>query len=113
VLEGGAALEKAAANVSVVRGVLSPERAAAMSARGRDEIDAAGGQPYSAMAMSLVFHTASPFVPTLRADVRQFEVRCLLIAAALDWFLRRQLASLFPPAHWLTRAVYVAILEAM
>jgi coproporphyrinogen III oxidase len=36
VLEGGRVLEKAAANVSVVRGVLSPERAAAMSSRGRE-----------------------------------------------------------------------------
>jgi coproporphyrinogen III oxidase len=67
-------LEKAAANVSVIRGVLSPERARAMSSRGREEVDASGGQPYSAVAMSLVFHSATPFVPTLRADVRLFEV---------------------------------------
>lgn len=39
------------------------------------EVDAEGGQPYSAVAMSLVFHSATPFVPTLRADVRLFEVR--------------------------------------
>jgi coproporphyrinogen III oxidase len=75
VLEGGSILEKAASNISVVRGVLSAERAAAMSARGRAEVDSAGGQPYSAMAMSMVFHAANPFVPTLRADVRMFEVR--------------------------------------
>lgn len=74
VLEGGSVLEKAAANVSVVRGVLSAERAAAMSSRGRAEIDSGGGQPYSAVAMSLVFHTATPWIPTLRADVRMFEV---------------------------------------
>jgi coproporphyrinogen III oxidase len=68
-------LEKAAANVSVVRGILSPERAKAMSSRGRDEIDTGGGQAYSAVAMSLVFHACTPFVPTLRADVRLLEAR--------------------------------------
>ena len=47
VLEGGSALEKAAANISVVAGVLSPERAKAMSSRGRSAIDPAGGQSYS------------------------------------------------------------------
>lgn len=47
VLEGGSVLEKAAANISVVAGVLSPERAQAMSSRGRDAIDPAGGQRYS------------------------------------------------------------------
>ena len=45
-----------------------------MSSRGRSSIDPAGGQPYSAAAMSLVFHARSPLVPTLRADVRVFEV---------------------------------------
>lgn len=74
-LEGGDLLEKAAANISVVRGTLSPARAAAMSGRGRDGIDPAGGQPYSAVALSLVFHAAHPLVPTLRADVRLFQVR--------------------------------------
>ena len=73
-LEGGSVLEKAAANISVVAGVLSKERAAAMSSRGRAAIDPAGGQPYSAAAMSLVFHSAHPRIPTLRADVRLFEV---------------------------------------
>lgn len=74
VLEGGDVLEKAAANISVIKGVLTPERAKAMSSRGRDNIDPEGGQPYSAVAMSLVFHSAHPFIPTLRADVRLFEV---------------------------------------
>mmetsp|Transcript_35986 Transcript_35986/g.113844 ORF Transcript_35986/g.113844 Transcript_35986/m.113844 type:complete len:292 (-) Transcript_35986:908-1783(-) len=69
-----ALFEKAAANVSVVRGTLTPERAKAMSSRGRGNVDIEGGQEYSAAAMSLVFHPASPRVPTLRADVRLFEV---------------------------------------
>lgn len=47
VLEGGAVLEKAAANVSVVGGLLSPARAQTMVGRGRDGIDPAGGQRYS------------------------------------------------------------------
>ena len=74
VLEGGDVFEKAAANVSIIRGVLTPERARAMSARGRPGVDPAGGQPYSAAALSLVFHPRSPMVPTFRADVRRFTV---------------------------------------
>lgn len=74
VLEGGDVFEKAAANVSIIRGVLTPERAAAMSARGRPGVDPAGGQPYAAAALSLVFHPRSPMVPTFRADVRRFTV---------------------------------------
>jgi coproporphyrinogen III oxidase len=76
VLEGGSLLEKAAANISIIRGTLSAARAQAMSSRGRSQIDPAGGQPYSAAALSLVFHAAHPLVPTLRADVRLFQVGC-------------------------------------
>lgn len=57
--------------MSVVRGSLTEQRAKAMSARGRP-VEA--GTPYSAAALSLVFHPASPLVPTLRADVRLFQV---------------------------------------
>ena len=57
--------------MSVVRGSLSKERAANMSARGRG---VAAGEPYAAAALSLVFHPAHPHVPTLRADVRLFKV---------------------------------------
>ncbi|EIE21621.1 Coproporphyrinogen III oxidase, partial [Coccomyxa subellipsoidea C-169] len=73
VLEGGDLLEKAAVNVSIVQGTLTAERAKAMSSRGRG-IDPDGGQAYSAAALSLVYHPAHPFVPTLRADVRCFKV---------------------------------------
>lgn len=73
VMEGGAVLEKAAANVSVVQGLLSRQRAAAMSSRGR-AVDPAGGQEYAAVALSLVFHSATPMLPTFRADVRCFQV---------------------------------------
>ncbi|KAF6249723.1 Coproporphyrinogen III oxidase [Scenedesmus sp. NREL 46B-D3] len=61
-------------------GTLSAARAQAMSSRGRSQIDPAGGQPYSAAALSLVFHAAHPLVPTLRADVRLFQV------AGCSWF---------------------------
>ena len=74
VLEGGDLLEKAAANVSVVKGTLTPERAKAMRERGRDGVDVKGGQTYEAAALSLVFHPRSPHVPTLRADVRVFAI---------------------------------------
>ncbi|GBG61822.1 hypothetical protein CBR_g23778 [Chara braunii] len=71
VLEGGDLLEKAAANVSVIRGVLSGERAKAMSSRGQQ---AQAGQPYFAGSLSLVFHSRHPFVPTFRSDIRYFEI---------------------------------------
>ncbi|KAG5187006.1 coproporphyrinogen oxidase, putative chloroplast precursor [Tribonema minus] len=74
VLEGGRLLEKAAASVSIIHGTLTADRAKAMTGRGREGIDANGGQPYSAAALSLVFHSRSPLVPTFRADVRLFEV---------------------------------------
>ena len=71
VLEGGRLWEKAACSVSVVRGELTKERAAAMSARGQA---VSANQPYFAAACSLVFHSASPMVPTFRSDVRYFKV---------------------------------------
>ena len=60
-------------STTFVRGTLSAQRARAMSSRGRS-IDQEGGQSYSAAALSLVFHPLHPHVPTLRADVRRFEV---------------------------------------
>lgn len=80
VLEGGDVVEKAASNVSVIHGRLTKARAQAMSSRGRDCIDPNGGQEYAAAAMSLVFHSGHPHIPTLRADVRVFEV------AGQKWF---------------------------
>ena len=74
VFEDGEVLEKAAANVSLISGVLTATRAQSMSARGRSNIDPKGGQSYSAAAMSLVFHSANPLIPTLRGDVRLFQV---------------------------------------
>ena len=82
---------QAAVNTTIVAGTLSPQRAQAMSARGRG-IDAAGGQPYQAAALSLVFHSAHPFVPTLRADVRRFQVCCACKHALLGRLRRRRAA---------------------
>ena len=64
---------QAAVSTTFVQGILTAQRAKAMSSRGRS-IDQEGGQRYTAAALSLVFHPAQPLVPTLRADVRRFEV---------------------------------------
>lgn len=69
VLQGGAVFEKAGVNVSVVQGVLSKPRAAAMQSRGRECLP---GTEYKAAALSFVLHAQSPFIPTLRGDVRIF-----------------------------------------
>jgi hypothetical protein len=71
VLQGGNVLEKAGVNVSFVQGILTKERAMAMRSRGR-ECDA--GSVYEAAALSFVLHFQSPFLPTLRGDVRVFAI---------------------------------------
>ncbi|EWM26442.1 coproporphyrinogen iii oxidase [Nannochloropsis gaditana] len=74
VLEGGAFIEKGAVSISIIQGKLSAERAASMSARGRDLGDCSQGDvPYAAAALSLVLHSANPHLPTFRSDVRYFE----------------------------------------
>lgn len=52
-----------------MHGILSEQRAAAMTSRGR--IVKPGSQ-YHAAALSFVLHAQSPFLPTLRGDVRIF-----------------------------------------
>jgi coproporphyrinogen III oxidase len=74
VFTNGDLFEKAAVNVSVIRGILTKTRAETMSSRGRKGINADGGQKYNACALSLVWHPKSPHVPTFRADVRRFAV---------------------------------------
>lgn len=68
-LQQGAIFEKAGVNVSVVRGILSENRASAMRLRGRE---CHPGMSYQAAALSFVCHAQSPFIPTLRGDVRVF-----------------------------------------
>lgn len=74
VIEGGAVVEKGCVSTSFIKGTLTPQRASAMSARGRSGIDAKGGQHFEAAALSLVLHARSPMVPTLRGDARCFVV---------------------------------------
>lgn len=71
VLEGGVLWEKAAASISVLYGHLSQERAESLST---DGVIYKEGEAYRACALSLVFHARSPLVPTLRGDVRLFQV---------------------------------------
>jgi len=73
VLEGGVLWEKAAASVSIIRGKLSKERAESLSSK-ESGIEYQEGEPYRACALSLVFHARSPLVPTLRGDIRLFEI---------------------------------------
>ena len=70
VLQGGALIEKGAASVTHVSGALSAARASALASRGVP--GAVEGAPYAAAALSIVFHSRSPHVPTLRGDVRVF-----------------------------------------
>lgn len=55
-----------ACSVSIIHGELTADRAKAMSGRRNTPYEA--GQKYSAAAISLVFHSSSPLVPTFRAD---------------------------------------------
>jgi coproporphyrinogen III oxidase len=77
VLQGGGIVEKGACSLTLIRrGVLSSERAAAI--RSRQDATAAtikAGDVYSAAALSIVFHSRSPLIPTFRSDVRIFLVQ--------------------------------------
>ena len=83
-IEDGALVEKGAASVSIIYGELTEDRAKAMS--GRRNMPYQEGQGYSAAALSLVFHSKSPMVPTFRADVRYFEVDGCGEGEAPGWF---------------------------
>ena len=98
VIQGGNIIEKGACSLTVIQnGVLSPERARAIRARQPPEEDddedsngnktedddddddddfvIGSGDFYSAAALSIVFHSRSPMVPTFRSDVRIFLVQ--------------------------------------
>jgi coproporphyrinogen III oxidase len=75
VLQGGRIFEKGACSLTVLRqGVLSADRAQAMSGRTTGNTVIAAGSTYRAAALSMVLHSRSPHVPTFRSDVRVFEV---------------------------------------
>jgi hypothetical protein len=68
VLQDSKVFEKAAVNVSVIRGDLNPRLATAMSSRGRD----LGPAPhrYFASGISSVIHPRNPLVPTMHFNYR-------------------------------------------
>ena len=73
VIQGGNVIEKGACSLTIIKdGVLSAERAAAI--RSRQSADVQSGDSYKAAALSIVFHSRSPMVPTFRSDVRVFSV---------------------------------------
>lgn len=83
VFQGGKVIEKGACSLTLIRrGVLSAERAAAI--RSRQDLNIQAGDVYSAAALSLVFHSRSPMVPTFRSDVRIFFVQSSKSTVA--WF---------------------------
>ncbi len=65
VMSGGAVFEKGGVNVSVVQGVLSPQAAQQLKV---------GGASFFASGLSLVIHPFNPFVPTIHANWRYFEL---------------------------------------
>ena len=73
-LQDGALLEKGGASTTIVTGILSKERAEAISSRDKSISGIEEGCKYYASALSLVLHSRSPLVPTFRSDVRFFEV---------------------------------------
>jgi coproporphyrinogen III oxidase len=77
VIQGGNVVEKGACSLTLIRrGVLSAERAAAIRSRqGDDDVSIQAGDAYSAAALSIVFHSRSPLIPTFRSDVRIFLVK--------------------------------------
>ena len=76
-------IEKGACSLTLIRkGILSQERAAAI--RSRQDLDISAGDTYSAAALSIVFHSRSPMVPTFRSDVRIFFVQSE--KSTMAWF---------------------------
>ncbi len=65
VMSGGAVFEKGGVNVSVVQGVLSPQAAQQLKVEGAS---------FFASGLSLVIHPFNPFVPTIHANWRYFEL---------------------------------------
>ena len=77
VLQRGNVFEKAAVSTTFTSGILSLERAKAISGRKMDPNNQSNnlvGTKYYAAALSLVLHSKSPKVPTFRSDIRYFEL---------------------------------------
>lgn len=81
VMHGGVVVEKGVCNLAIVRqGILTAERAAVLQQRkllssSSPSFVLQAGDKYSAATLSIVLHAKHPMVPTLRADVRLFQVQ--------------------------------------
>jgi coproporphyrinogen III oxidase len=73
ILEGGRVFERAGVGFSHVRGARLPPSAT----QHRPEL---AGAPFEAMGVSLVFHPANPYVPTVHMNVR------MIAAGGVCWF---------------------------
>jgi coproporphyrinogen III oxidase len=65
VISGGAIFEKGGVNISIVDGTLSPQAAQQLKVEGTS---------FFACGLSLVIHPFNPFVPTIHANWRYFEL---------------------------------------
>lgn len=86
VIQKGSIIEKGACSITIIRdGILSKERASSIQGR-QDEAQVQEGDRYSAAALSIVFHSRSPMVPTFRSDVRIFLVQSQSTNQSTAWF---------------------------
>lgn len=74
IVQDGQTLERAAVNVSVVKGVLPPGAVEAMRSRGKKSIPSGKELPFFACGISSVIHPRNPYVPTLHFNYRFFEI---------------------------------------
>ena len=77
VMSGGAVLEKAGVNISIVHGTLPPAAVKQMRSNHAELPEpevGAKGLPFFAAGLSLVIHPRNPMAPTVHANYRYFEV---------------------------------------
>lgn len=74
ITQDGKTFERAAVNVSVVKGVLPPAAIQAMRSRGKTSIPEGKELPFFACGISSVIHPRNPNVPTLHFNYRYFEI---------------------------------------
>jgi coproporphyrinogen III oxidase len=74
IAQDGQTFERAAVNVSVVKGVLPAEAVKAMRSRGKKSIPEGRELPFFACGISSVIHPRNPNVPTIHFNYRFFEI---------------------------------------
>lgn len=74
IVQDGETFERAAVNVSVVKGVLPAEAVQAMRSRGKTSIPSGKELPFFACGISSVVHPRNPNVPTVHFNYRFFEI---------------------------------------